>query len=109
MAAAKWIAARNFLALFVLAGCNVADHLPALNLVEIANLTVNFPPLEQRKSIPRKISRNICRRLFLAQCRRKLAAHQVGRCLGYTGRGADAFGKAAGDPKLTFTSTGQSV
>jgi hypothetical protein len=30
------------------------------------------------------------------------AVQQVGSYLGYSGRGATAFGKAARDPKLTF-------
>jgi hypothetical protein len=35
---------------------------------------------------------------LLAHCRRNVVLQQVGSYLGYTGRGADAFGKAARDP-----------
>jgi hypothetical protein len=38
---------------------------------------------------------------LLAHCRRNVVLQQVGSYLGYTGRGANALGKAARDPFAT--------
>uniref|UniRef100_UPI001AECF4EA hypothetical protein n=1 Tax=Bradyrhizobium sp. ARR65 TaxID=1040989 RepID=UPI001AECF4EA len=43
-------------------------------------------------------------RLFLAQSCRNSAVRQVGSYLGYTGLGANPFGKAARDPTRTLGS-----